>query len=70
MSGQGTDMKRGTYTVVEAARVLGISREVAYRAVSTGEIPSVRIGKRILIPRVALDRLLAADTPTRPVEAA
>jgi excisionase family DNA binding protein len=30
----------------------------AYAAVRSGEIPSIRIGRRLLIPRVALDRLL------------
>ena len=52
------DIGRRTLTVPEAARVLGIGRSAAYEAVRTGEIPVVRIGKRILVPRVALDRLL------------
>lgn len=47
-----------TITVDEAAHVLGISRELAYRGVHNGEIPSLRIGRRILVPRERLDRLL------------
>ena len=47
-----------TLTVEEAGEMLGLSRGLAYDAVGKGEIPSVRIGRRILIPRVALDRLL------------
>ena len=47
-----------TLTVNEASRVLGISRGLAYSMVKTGEIPSVRFGKRVLIPRRALERLL------------
>jgi len=49
---------RLTVTVEEAAQVLGISRATAYEAVGLGEIPCIRIGRRILIPRMALDRLL------------
>lgn len=48
-------------TVEEAGRELGISRGLAYEGVRTGAIPSVRIGRRLLVPRAALDRLLAGD---------
>jgi excisionase family DNA binding protein len=51
--------ERLTLTVEEAAEVLGISRPTAYEAIQTGEIPHIRIGRRILIPRVALEKLLA-----------
>jgi len=52
------DNERLTLTVNEVARVLGISRGLAYSMVKTGEIPSVRFGKRVLIPRRALEKLL------------
>jgi excisionase family DNA binding protein len=65
-----TESPRQTLTVQEAARVLGISRDAAYQAVSTGEIPSFRIGRRILVSRMAIDRLLTAGTTSRQVEAA
>jgi excisionase family DNA binding protein len=45
-------------SVAETARLLGLSREGAYQAVRRGEIPSIRIGKRILVPRTALELLL------------
>ncbi len=48
-----------TLTVDEAAKALGLSRNSCYQAAETGAIPSIRIGKRILIPRFALERLLA-----------
>ena len=38
-----------TGTVGEAAEVLGVSRNSAYEAVKKGEIPTIRIGKRILV---------------------
>ena len=45
-------------SVTETARLLGLSREGTYQAVRRGDIPSVRIGKRILVPRTALEQLL------------
>jgi excisionase family DNA binding protein len=54
----GKTVERLTLTVEEAALALGISRASAYEAVRVGEIPSIRIGKRILVPKSALDRML------------
>ncbi len=51
--------ERSTLNVVEAASLLGISKNLAYEAVARGEIPCIRVGKRLLIPRAALERLLA-----------
>ena len=53
---------RVTITVPEAARVLRISRDGAYRAVAAGELPSLRLGRRIVVPVPALIRLLGADS--------
>lgn len=50
--------ERLVYTVAEARQTLGISRGLMYEAIRTGTIPSVRIGRRILIPKAALERLL------------
>jgi excisionase family DNA binding protein len=49
---------RLVFTVEEAAQLLGISRSFAYEAVQLGEIPSMRIGRRILVPKAALQRFL------------
>lgn len=51
-------IERMTYTVTEAAQLLGISRGSAYAHVRTGEIPSITIGGRIVIPRKAIDTML------------
>jgi excisionase family DNA binding protein len=57
-------MERLTLTVPEVAKALGVSRMSAYAAVRAGVIPSTRIGRRLLVPRLALDRLIeAAMTP-------
>jgi len=44
--------------VPEAARRLGVSRNFGYELVKRGELPVVRFGKRLLIPRVALEKKL------------
>jgi len=45
--------------VTEAATILGISRTTAYECVNNGSIPSIRLGRRIVIPRAIFDELLA-----------
>jgi excisionase family DNA binding protein len=60
--------RRLTVTVPEAARLLGISRGAAYEAAHRGELPVIRIGRRMVVPWPALRRLLdaaAADTDRR-----
>jgi excisionase family DNA binding protein len=52
------DDPSGTVTVLQAASRLGIGRALGYEAVRTGQIPSIRIGKRILVPKAALARLM------------
>jgi excisionase family DNA binding protein len=52
---------RPTISVREAARALGISATTAYQAVDTGTLPSIRLGRRIVIPTAALRRLLDLD---------
>jgi excisionase family DNA binding protein len=42
----------------EVGRILGLSRPSTYAAAKNGEIPTIRIGGRILVPRAALERLL------------
>ena len=43
----------------ETAAILGLSKSSIYQGVSTGEIPHIKVGKRILIPRFALEKMLA-----------
>lgn len=53
-------MERRTLTVDEVALVLGISRGSAFRAVHRNEIRAVRIGRRLLVPRDEVERLLGS----------
>jgi len=50
-----------TYTVTEAADLLGISRSSAYECVRRGEIPSLTLGRRVVVPRRARETLLAVE---------
>jgi excisionase family DNA binding protein len=46
--------ERLVYTVAEAGELLGISRAFAYELVARGELPVICLGRRRLVPRVAL----------------
>ena len=59
MSTDTSSDERLTWTIAEAAQRLGIGRSVAYRAAHTGELPAVRIGGRLLVPRSAVEAMLA-----------
>jgi excisionase family DNA binding protein len=48
-----------TQSIDETAKELGIGRNQAYAAAKRGEIPTIRIGKRILVLKEPLRRLLA-----------
>jgi excisionase family DNA binding protein len=48
-----------TLSVEGVAKILGLSRASAYEAVRTGQIPSLRFGKRIVVPRAALNKMLS-----------
>jgi excisionase family DNA binding protein len=52
-------MEKLTLSVTEAGQLLGIGRAAAYEAAKNGQIPTVKIGKRLLVPLAALERLLA-----------
>ena len=52
------DKSRPVMTVDQAAKLLGIGRMSAYLAVQRGDIKSIRVGRRILVLRSALDKLL------------
>ncbi len=60
------ETERLTLTVDSCARLLGLSRNSCYEGIKRGEIPHIKIGKRILIPRLALEKLLA-DAGKKPV---
>jgi excisionase family DNA binding protein len=46
------------FTVCEVAKILRIGKISAYQAIARGDVPCIRIGRRILIPRQALELVL------------
>ena len=58
---ENTHPERRVVTVNEAAAMLRISRGSAYEAVRRNEIPTIRIGRRLLVPLAALERMLAGN---------
>ncbi len=58
-----------TMTVPEAARCLGIGRNQGYEAARRGDIPVLRIGKRLLVPVAALQAILEDPARRQPAQA-
>jgi excisionase family DNA binding protein len=58
---------RLTWTIPEVAKLLGISKDSAYEAAHRGELPVQVIGRRVLVPRVALLRLLEGMREREPL---
>jgi excisionase family DNA binding protein len=49
---------RDSFTIDEAAEILSISRWMAYEAANNKELATIRFGRRFVVPRLALERLL------------
>lgn len=54
-------MMPAVLTVEEAAAILRVSRSAAYAAAAAGQLPAVRIGRTLRVPRQALEALLGGD---------
>jgi excisionase family DNA binding protein len=57
--------ERLTLTIEEAAKRLGIGRNQAYEAARRGDIPTLQIGRRWLVPAAALERMLNGGADAR-----
>ncbi len=58
-------MKKTALSVRELSESLGVHRNTVYRAVQRGELRSVRIGKRLLIPTAEVERLAGKGDPAQ-----
>ena len=52
--------ERETYTLAEAAKILGVSRMTLQRHADSGKVPAIKLHRRVLIPRAYIDGLFAA----------
>jgi excisionase family DNA binding protein len=50
----------------DAAKALGISKNHAYAAAKSGEIPVIRIGRRIRVSIAVLDKMLSGEWKPKP----
>ena len=50
---------RLTLTIPECAEALGKGRNTAYELVAQGKLPVLRLGRRLVVPKAALEKLLA-----------
>lgn len=57
-------LERLTLTVEQAGELLGISRALAYEMARTGKLPTLRFGKRIVVPKKAIETMLESSTPS------
>ena len=58
-AGNGQHGERLAYSVDEAARALGLSRDVIYGQLRTGRLQSLKVGRRRIITREHIDKFLA-----------
>ena len=56
---QKLQIERLVYTVPEAGRLLGLSRNGSYEAAKRGDIPTIRIGRLLLVPKAPFHRMVA-----------
>jgi excisionase family DNA binding protein len=55
------EVERKTYEVPEAAALLGLPLNQTYTAAKKGQLPAIKVGRRVLIVKAALDKMLSAD---------
>ena len=63
-------MDKQVLTVEEAGQLLRIGRSAAYEAVRRGQIPSLRIGRSVRVPRHALEEMLTCKNDGAPAKSA
>ena len=64
--GKRAPLESLNYSVEEMGEVLGISRSAAFSAVRNGTIPSLRLGRRTLVPKIAVHRLVDEALASKP----
>jgi excisionase family DNA binding protein len=50
-------------TVLEAGARLGLGKNASYEAALRGDFPTIRVGRRLKVPKAAFDRFLSGDWP-------
>ena len=63
-----TDTSKLALSADEVAAALGVSRAKVYEAIQDGELPSIRFGRRVLVPKHALAQMFGVEEPQREPE--
>lgn len=67
---RSAEKQAATISVEQAAKILKIGRNQAYEAVRNGQIPTLKIGKRLLVLNEPLQRMLAGEVKAPSTKAA
>lgn len=62
MNSQSGTVPRTAYSLNEAAQSLGLSRRALYGLMDRGQLTTVKLGKRRLVPVAELERLVSTQT--------
>jgi excisionase family DNA binding protein len=66
-AGIPTAQERPTLSLYpETAKWMGLSKSSVYAAAERGDIPTIRVGRRLLVPTATLRRMLALDVDAEP----
>jgi len=55
---RNSDIQPLLLSVGQAARLLGVGTTLCWEMVHSGQLPSIRLGRRVLVPRAALEQLV------------
>ena len=55
---------RLTLSIPEAGRILGLGRAASYEAARRGEIPTIALGRRRIVPARAIEEMLQLEPGT------
>jgi excisionase family DNA binding protein len=61
--------EKQVFSVAEAGKILGLSRNTAYKAAKAGDIPTIKIGSKMLVPMESMRRILSGEAPAGKVDA-
>ena len=53
------EVERLVYTIAETAKLLSLSKGLAYQLAREGKIPVIRLGRRLVVPKISIQRMLA-----------
>ncbi len=49
------------HSVEETAKLFGVSKQTMYRIINRGELPAVKVGKRIVVPDSAIAAFIESN---------